>query len=134
MRARAARDQKRPERNVGRRRRRVDLAQHDTRSGVGMSDLTLRQEGTPGNHPRGERLSREERCQGRCRQRNKVPVGARQPVFRLSAANVISVGYGLGVRITIRQPDFRHIHNMLKRGMVVFAPAVSLGRCIRVPH
>ena len=89
MRARGNRDQKRPERNVGRRRRRVDLAQRDTRSGVGMSDLTLRQEGTPVNHTRVERLSREDRCQGRRRQRNNVPVGARQAVFRPAAANPV---------------------------------------------
>ena len=61
MSASAYRYQKRPDRNMGLRVRIVDLAQRDTRYGVGMIDLTLRQEGQPVKHTRVEWLYREER-------------------------------------------------------------------------
>ena len=63
------------------------LARRYQRYGAGMIYLKVRQQGRRVNHKRIERLYAEAQLQLRCRKRKKVPVGARQPLVRPTAAN-----------------------------------------------
>jgi len=78
-----------PDRNAELRHRIVTLAQWHRRYGTGMIYLKLRQSGEIVNHKRVERLYAEEKLQIKRRRRKKVPMAARQPLLRPTAANKV---------------------------------------------
>ena len=89
MSASAYRDQKRPDRNVGRRVEIVDLAQGYGRDGVAMIYFPFWQEGEPVNDTQLQQLYRQVRFDGRRCQRKKVLLRDRSPLFCSSAANTV---------------------------------------------
>jgi len=89
MSASALRYEPRPDRNVELREQIQALAHRHKRYGIGMIHLKLRQAGWPVNYKRVERLYQEAKLQVRRRQRKKVLIGERQPLFRPTAANQV---------------------------------------------
>ncbi len=78
-----------PDHNAELRGRIVALAHRHHRYGSGMIYLKLRQSGAIVNHKRVERLYAEEKLQIKRRRRKKVPMSARQPLLRPTAANEV---------------------------------------------
>ncbi len=78
-----------PDHNAELRGRIVALAHRHHRYGSGMIYLKLRQSGEIVNHKRVERLYAEEKLQIKRRRRKKVPMSARQPLLRPTAANEV---------------------------------------------
>ena len=89
MSASSLRYQSAPDRNIALRSSILALAHRHRRYGAGMIYLKLRQRGLVVNHKRVERLYKDAELQVRKRKRKKGPMGERQPLTRLGAANEV---------------------------------------------
>ena len=82
------------DRNQALQERIVALAQRYRRYGAGMIYLKLRQAGLVVNHKQVDRLYTEASLQVNRRQRKKIPVGERQPLYRPEQADEVwSMGF-----------------------------------------